>query len=297
MLRFFTSLLFCIVFVGNQLHSQSLIHGTFKDTRIINAHSVETLEARKLNVRITHRFGDIAGDAGGFQTLYGLENATDILIGAEYGATDRATIGLFRTKGAGRMPNGSPGLNQLLNGVLKYRLLWQDESNSMPISLTLLGVASLSTAESIDSDVTTTIRNFDQFAHRIAYHAQVSVARRYTFGLSLQLTGGYTHRNNVLFNDTNGLFSVGGAARMQISKVLGVIVDTTFPISDIRNADNGFYAPIGFGVELDTGGHIFQINVTNATGIMETDFIPYTISNWGDGQYRIGFTISRLFNL
>jgi hypothetical protein len=50
-------------------------------------------------------------------------------------------------------------------------------------------------------------------------------------------------------------------------------------------------------LEWDTGGHVFQLNFTNATGIFETDYIPYTISNWGDGEFRMGFTISRWFNL
>ncbi|MFQ5446191.1 MAG: DUF5777 family beta-barrel protein [Saprospiraceae bacterium] len=39
------------------------------------------------------------------------------------------------------------------------------------------------------------------------------------------------------------------------------------------------------------------MNFTNATGIIPTDYIPYTRSNWLDGQFRIGFTISRIFNL
>lgn len=289
---------FCLLLLMQctRVFSQEKVYNTFQDTRVINAHSIETLPAKKLNIRISHRFGDIAGENGGFQTLYGLENATDVLIGAEYGLTDRATIGLFRAKGAGNLPNGSPGLNQLLNGVFKYRILWQTDDNSMPISLTATGIATISTAENLET-ATNSIRNFGSTAHRMAYHAQLSVARRYTFGLSLQLTAGYTHRNNVLFNDENGIFSLGGAARMQITKVLGLIIDTTFPLSELRNSENGFYPPIGAGFEIETGGHVFQINFTNARGIMETDFIPYTISNWGDGEFRLGFTVSRLFNL
>ena len=291
--RILLSLFALIPFLN--LSAQDLVHGTFKDTRVINGHSVETLPKGKLNIRITHRFGDLAGDAGGFQTFFGLENAADVLIGAEYGVSDRLNLGLFRSKGAGALPNGSAGLNQLVNGVFKYRALWQKETG-MPVSLTFVGVVSASTAKKLEGD-DSIIRSFPEFNHRLAYHGQASISRKYSFGLSLQITGGYTYRNLVLFNDENGIFSLGGAGRMQLSKVLGIVVDTTFPISDLRNSDNGFYPAIGFGVEFDTGGHVFQINLTNATGIMETDYIPYTTANWGDGQYRIGFTISRLFNL
>ena len=71
--------------------------------------------------------------------------------------------------------------------------------------------------------------------------------------------------------------------------------DVAVPFVDEPGADH--YAPVGLGFEFDTGGHVFQLNFTNAKGIMPTDYLPYTFSNWGDGQWRIGFTISRLFNL
>ena len=295
----FSKKIFClylVLFGFMYAQGQDLVYGTFRDTRVINAHSVETLAKGKLNIRITHRFGDFAGDAGGYQTFFGLENAADILIGGEYGISDRLNVGLFRTKGAGALPNGATGLNQLLNGVFKFRPLWQTSDNKVPFSLTFVGVVSMSTAKKLEGD-DSIIRSFPEFGHRFAYHGQAAIARRYSFGLSVQLTAGYTYRNLVLFNDENGVFSVGGAARMQLSKVLGIVFDSTFPFSDIRNTDNGFYPAIGFGFEVDTGGHVFQINFTNTRAIMETDYIPYTTSNWGDGQYRLGFTISRLFNL
>ena len=113
----------------------------------------------------------------------------------------------------------------------------------------------------------------------------------------MQISPGYIHRNFVPQNDENGLFSLGLAARLQLTKVFGLIADTTIPFSSLRTTDQGFYLPLGFGLEVDTGGHVFQINLTNTTGLAATDYIPNTRSNWADGQFRLGFTISRLFNL
>jgi len=86
--------------------------------------------------------------------------------------------------------------------------------------------------------------------------------------------------------------------------VFGLIVDATFPFSDFRKNELGpdgtqrFTNPLGIGFEWETGGgHVFQINLTNSSGLIETDYIPYTTSSWGDGEYRLGFTISRLFKL
>ena len=275
--------------------SQNYTLQTFKDTRVINTHSVETLPKRKLDVRIGHRFGDFGGEGVGFKTLFGLENASDVLIGAEYGATDNLTIGLFRSKGAGAYPNGSPGLRQLLNGVFKYRFVRQGEEGGTPFTLTFVGVSSLSTAQKVEGNPDI-IRSFPKFEHRMANTAQLLIARKFSDGFSLQIIPSYTYRNLVAFDDQNGLFSLGMATRLQISKVLGIIADATVPIQDYRDG-NGFYPAIGFGFEFDTGGHIFQVNFTNATAVMETDYIPYTTSNWAEGEFRLGFTISRLFNL
>lgn len=278
------------------LYGQEKLSQTFKDTRVINSHSVETLPKRKLDVRISHRFGDFAGDNGGYKTFFGLENATDILFGVDYGVTDRFTVGLHRTKGAGSMPDGSSGLRQLLNGVGKFRLLHQTSDNRVPVSMTLVGVVSLSTAEKID-DNPDIIRSFPKFAHRMATHTELLIARKFSDAFSLQLIPGFTQRNLVPFEDENGIFSLGLATRVQLSKVMALVADVTFPFSERRTTENGFYTPLGIGLEFDTGGHVFQFNVTNATALMETDYIPYTTSDWGAGQFRLGFTISRLFNL
>lgn len=293
---FFLTIIFTLSYLLPSSFAQNSQIKTFKDTRVINTHSVETLPKRKLDIRIGHRFGDLAGDRGGTKTFFGLENASDVMIGGEYGFTDRFTAGLYRTKGAGALPGGTPGLRQLLNLFGKYRILYQKEDGSMPISLTVLGLSSMSTAKRIETNPDI-INNFPEFSHRLAYAGQLLIARKFSDGFSLQIIPSYVHRNLVAFEDDNGIFSVGVASRIQISKVIGLIFDATFPFSEMRTAGNGFYHAIGAGLEFETGGHVFQINFTNATAVMETDYIPYTTSNWGDGEFRLGFTVSRLFNL
>lgn len=290
------SSLFFLFTASVSLPAQDLVFQTFKDTRVINSHSVETLPKRKLDIRIGHRFGDLAGDRGGTQTFFGLENASDVLIGGEYGFTDRLTAGIYRAKGAGSLASGTPGLRQLLNLIGKYRILHQKEDGSMPISLTVLGVATMSTAKRIETNPDI-INNFPEFSHRLAYAGQLLIAHKFSDGFSLQIIPSYVHRNLVAFEDDNGIFSMGFASRIQISKVFGLIVDGTFPFSEMRTAANGFHPAIGVGLEFETGGHVFQINFTNATAIMETDYIPYTTSDWLEGEFRLGFTVSRTFNL
>jgi len=259
--------------------------GTFKSTRVINTHSVETLQKNKLDIRIGHRFGDLTGNAGGWATFYGLESAADVLIGLQYGVLDRLTIGLTRTKSAG--PHTA-----IINGQIKYRLLWQDES--IPVSLTLLAGTGFSTMQSSSSD--RVLNHFEKYAHRFSYVYQAHIARKFGDRFSLQISPSYIHRNITDFEVENDIFSLGIATRIQLSKVYALLIDATYPFST-QHSDGDYTLPIGFGLEIDTGGHVFQINLTNARGMAETDYIPYTRSRWEDGQFRLGFTISRLFNL
>lgn len=279
-------LLFCLVICPLSFVYGQDTYRTFKDTRVINTQSTETLKKQQLDVRIGHRFGDLAGDGGGWPTFYGLENASDVLIGVNYGISDNFMVGLHRTKGSGP-------LKQLLTINGKYKLMQQGESK--PLSIAVVGMTSISTMES--SNTAGAVNNFEKFAHRLVSNGQVIISRKFSDRFSIQVSPGYTHRNIVDIEDNNGILSLGLATRIQLTKVMGFIADLTMPFSDTRTSSNGYYMPLGFGLEFDTGGHVFQINVTNATGLMETDYIPYTRTSWGEGQFRLGFTISRLFNL
>lgn len=277
--------------------SQENVYRTFKDSRVVNIHSPETLPKNRMDIRISHRFGDIAGDNGGFATFFGLETASDVSIGAEYGFSDRITAGLYRTKGAGVSADGNSGLRQLMNGLVKARLL-QQQTEGTPLSATFMGLATMSTQQKLEgSGVEGAIASFPKFGHRFAFHGQLILARKFSDAFSLQLSPGYTHRNLVPFEDGNGLFSLSAGARVQVTRTLGLLADVAMPLADSRGADTGYHPAVGVGFEFETSGHVFQLNFTNATALMETDFIPYTTSAWGDGQFRMGFTISRWFNL
>lgn len=260
---------------------------SFKDTRVINTHSVETLPAKKLDVRISHRFGDFAGDRGGWPNFYGLETAADVLIGADYGITDEFTVSLNRTKGVGV-------LSRLINTGLKYRLARQKVGGN-PFSLTIVGEASVSTLPR--STNPNSITFFENFAHRFIYSSQLLVSTVIANNFTIQLSPGVVHRNVVDNVDVNTFFNVGLQAKLQFNRGFAVIFDSTLGFRETEDLNGDFFMPIGFGFEFDTGGHVFQINFTNATGLATTDFIPNTTTNWADGEFRMGFTISRLFNL
>ena len=271
------------------LSAQEIVYQTFKDTRIVNSHSVETLKAGMMDFRVGHRFGDIAGESGGWKTLYGLENAADVAIGFDFGLTDQWMIGINRAKGAGP-------LRQNVNTFTKFRLMQQEDGGNKPFSITVLGAGTISTQAKTPTQGS--LSSFTKGAHRLSYHLQVLFAKKFSPYFSLQGGGAWTYRNIVAFNDVNDLVSVSLSSRINFTKALGVVLDLNYPISELRTTENGYYPIMGIGLEWETGGgHVFLINLTNAEGINETDYLPYTQTNWLDGEYRLGFTIARLFAL
>lgn len=286
------SLLLCLTLSANAQDTYEegeAVFQTFRHTRVINHHSIETLPANKLDFRVVHRFGDLAGDAGGWPTFYGLESASDIAIGFEYGITDNIMIGINRTKGAGP-------LGQNLNGLLKLKLFTQEYKGNLPFSMAVTGIGSYSTMAK--SSVPGRITSFAKPSHRLVYHMGVHVARKFSDRLSLQASGLYTFRNVVEEGDVNDLIAVAAGLRLQVTKSFGLILDATLPLLSDQRTNDDYTTPLAIAFEFDTsGGHIFQLNFSNSRGISETDFIPYTTSDWREGEFRFGFTISRLFSL
>ena len=269
------------------------IYQTFKDTRVINTYSTETLQKGVMDVRITHRFGDFINQ-GSFEnawtTFFGFETAADVAFGVEYGITNNLMVGLHRTKGAGPLKS-----NMILNA--KYKLLAQTKDNKTPLTMALAGSFAVSTMWK--SSNVNSLASFPRgFAHRMVYSLQLHMSRKFGEVFSLQVSPTFVWRNLVEHFDNNALGSVSVCARIQVSKVMGILLDANLPFDGMRwSAENGHRIPLGIGFEFDTGGHVFQINLTNSAGIEPTDYIPYTQLNWAEGQFRIGFTISRAFRM
>lgn len=267
---------------------------TFKSTRIINGQSNETLKKGELDFRVAHRFGDLGGDAGGSKTFFGIDNSTDIRIAFEYGITDRLMVGLSRAKGSGNF-------SQLYEGLAKFKVLQQTMDNRIPLGITVFGNAVVTSMKS--SDVESDANHFDNFSSRMTYTGQVILSRKFGNILSLAVLPTYIHRNRVVHMDVNDMFAVGVGGRLRFSKRLALVVDYFLPFREQASKDYfegrgvKFYNPLGVGLEIETGGHVFSVNFTNSTAILENQFIPETTSTWLEGQFRWGFNISRRFSL
>ncbi len=287
-MRYFYTIVF--VYCALSLSAQGYVYQTFKHGKIINSQSVETLKTWDLDFVVAHRFGDAFGTNGGWNTFYGFENASDILIGFNYGLNDNFQVGISRTKG------GSPlGLDKNVNLSFKYRILRQKEKG-MPISLALYTLSSISTSPKSYNKAS--LKYFDKFIHRIVYHSQIMIARKFGPGFSLQIGGGYTHRNKAYAGESNGILNASLGTRIQFTKTWGLLLDAVVPFAPHIELFKTHQPSLGLGFEVETGGgHVFKFGLTNSRGLMATDFIPYTVERFEKGEFRLGFTISRLFRI
>lgn len=258
---------------------------TFYSTRIINGHSVENLKKGVLEFRVEHRFGDIAGTNGGIQTMYGLDNSSDIRIAFEYGITDKWMVGVGRNKGA-----GNP-YRSLLDGFVKYKAITQQKGVS-PLSVAVLGGMTYTymKASSDPNDVA----YFPEQAHRFAYTTQVNLSRRFHEKFSLALMPTVVHRNYVAPDDINTIFALGGGSRIGLTSTMAILLEYYHCFTDPGIRTNNTNS-LGIAFEWITFGHNFTINFTNSRGFTEPQFVTNTVSDWLKGQFRLGFSIGRKF--
>ena len=265
----------------------------FSSPRLINANTVELLSKGILEFKVTHNFGDIAGDDGGIKNFFGLDNATDVRIGFQYGLSKRLNLVAARAKGAGIV-------QQLYELGIKYRLMQQANDSRHPFSMTLFANAVVSAMET--NVVAGQENSFDGFSDRLSQTLQLMIARKFG-NISLQASPTLVHRNYVVSGDDETLFALGGAFRLPVKGKFSLLFDYfhTFRSQSsfhfFKTQEVRFYDAMGVGVELLTEGHVFHLNFTNATEILENRFIPRTVTSWGKGQYRWGFTVSRDFDL
>lgn len=245
---------------------------TFKSTRIVNGHTIERMKKKQLDFRVNHRFGQV--NAGGYE-LWGLDNATINFL-LEYGITDWMMVGLRRGT-----------RNKTYDGSLKFTLLRQSTGKRvMPLSLSLFADASYKTLKRTD-DVE------DLPIHRLGYTTQLLIARKFSERLSLQISPTYVHRNRVNWDEENDIFSVGVGGRFKLTRRLALTAEYFWASHTAKN--DSYFNSLSLGVDLETGGHVFQLFFTNSQAMVEDAFISETQGSWLDAGIYFGFNISRVF--
>jgi hypothetical protein len=258
---------------------------TFKSTRIMNGHSIEKMPPGQLDFRISHRFGTI--NSGAYE-FFGLDNA-NTHFSLEYGITKWLMIGV-----------GRGTFEKTYDGFAKFSILRQSTgAKETPVSLSVFTSLAINSLKWTDPDADWAEPDGDNyFTSRLAYVTQVLVARKFSPKFSFQLTPSYVHRNLVQSElDPNDLYALGGGGRMKLSKRISLNAEYYWVINKSKYMSQIIYDPFSIGVDIETGGHVFQLILSNSVSTIEKGFIGETTGQWKHGDIHFGFNISRVFTL
>ncbi|HWB24648.1 MAG TPA: DUF5777 family beta-barrel protein [Chitinophagaceae bacterium] len=251
------------------------VTSTFKTTRLINGQSSENLGKGVLDVKISHRFGTL--NSGAYQ-LFGLDNATN-RIGVDYGIFNTLMVGVGRSS-----------FEKQFDAFGKLKILRQSTGRiNMPVSVSYYSSVMLKTLKGTDSAKT-------HFSDKLFFAQQLIIARKFNDYLSLQVVPTLVHYNIVPFhNMPNDLYSIGFGGRLRLSRRVNLTAEYYYQLPG--HSLPGYYNSFSVGIDIETGGHVFQFNISNSTGMTERTFITQTTDKWSDGGIHFGFNISRVFTV
>lgn len=243
----------------------------FKAIKIVNNQSTKQASEKELYLYVSHRFGSIDE---GINTLFGLDIA-NTKIELLYGLTNNLQIGFSRES-----------FKKTYSLNAKYNITTQ--SSKLPINSSLY--ISYNYNSLLDQDIYPNLSNSD----RNLFFGQLLLSKNFSDKISLQLSPTYAKRgfNETIFEQENNII-LGLASSYRITNRLA------FNIEYSANLDRPEISPfndvLSFGIDIETGGHVFQLLFSNTQTIDNVSVMTDAEGSWKDGKIYFGFNILRVF--
>jgi len=251
----------------------------FMAPRNINLYTVEPLSKGELHYSIMHTFGEVNT---GVSNLWGIDQGANVRFSFEYGFGDKFSLGIGRSS-----------MDKVYDLSARISLLRQMQGDGSPISVTVIPSIGMTTASYSFLDVDYNLSD------RLNFSFAMPIARKISDDLSLQLVPMITHFNRVGFElsvadpTVNTYYSVGVGGRYKIAPRTAVTFQYIPPLTDAEGLDSN----IGIGIDIETGGHVFQMFFTTSRALNESYLVSSGNGDFFDGGYRFGFNINRLFRI
>jgi len=274
------SIFFCSFSVKAQDHLLNLlsqdkpiyISYLFKGTKVVNGQSVELPSKGVLQFTIQHRFGTLNS---GFYNLYGLDNS-QVRLGFDYGIKDFLAVGLGRSS-----------TTKTIDANSKLRIKRQIK-DGFPVTI----VANFATYVKQWQYTDNQLDNF-LFTNQLSFAQQLLIASKINRDLTLQISPTLIHYNLVeTLDEPNDKYSLAIGGRYKITKRISVNAEYFHQLNDKINNN-----VLSFGFDIETGGHVFQLHLSNSSAMIMPAFITKNTGNWLDGDIYFGLNISRVFTL
>jgi hypothetical protein len=121
------------------------------------------------------------------------------------------------------------------------------------------------------------------------------ISRKFSDSFSFEVAGIYVHKN--LFEDSQELkdqYLVGAGGRYKLSKRLSVNLEYAAKVNRLAYAPL-YQDPITLGLDIETGGHVFQMVFSNCQPMNDVAVFTNATGNWNGGSVYFGFNMYRVF--
>ena len=245
----------------------------FKGLKIINLESTKMVDKGEMYFIVAHRFGSIRN---GFDDFFGLDIASNKLQ-LIYGLSDHINFGAARSS-----------YQKTYALHTKLRILRQQNEKS-PVTIGAYGQLTIN--NQLDLDLNPDL----DFSHRLTYTAQALVSRKFSEKLSLQLSPTLIHKNLTEVDDESNMqFVMAAGGRYKLSKRISLNMD--YGLVTNRPEKLNYNNMLSIGLDIETGGHVFQLHFTNSRSMLEHSFLTEASGDWSEGDIHFGFNISRVFD-
>lgn len=263
--------------------TEAKVESAFKALKIVNLESTKLAAKGDFYFIVAHRFDYLKR---GFDNFFGLDDANTQLKFL-YGVNDWLTVHVSRS-----------GFQETIDMAGKYRLHSQ-EVNGFPFAI--VGFSSIA----VNGEMKKRDYPNMKFQNRLTYVTQLLISRKFNRNLSLEVAPSFFHENTVRdVYDSNGKpilpnpqnnnqFAIGMGGRYKFSKRWSFNMDYAAHLN--RASASRYRNPLSVGVDLETGGHVFQILFTNSRAIHEAGYLGQTSGDWGKREICFGFNLVRVF--
>ena len=260
----------------NEISAESDYENTFqmpafKAMKVVNNQSTKLAGKGDLYLYVGHRFGAIKGGIG---SLFGLDYA-NTKIEMLYGLFSEVQVGFSRES-----------FKKTYNLHVKYGI--KKQTSSFPVSI--VGYNSINLDTSLDENIYPNL-NYNE---RYVYISQLLVSRRFSDNFSLQLSPSVIKHNFLTTQaktDYNYVLNTG--SRLKISKRSSFNLDYSYHLNRLKNSIEKNVLSVG--VDMETGGHVFQLLFSNTQASDEAGVLTGAEGDWLKGDVFFGFNILRVF--
>lgn len=260
---------------------------TFMAPRNINLYTVENLSKGELHYSIMHTFGEVNTGIG---TLYGLDGGANIRFSIEYGFTDRFSVGFGRSS-----------LDKYVDITSRLHLLKQMQSGDMPLSLSVVGSAGVTTSEL--GWISSLGKEGYSFNDRLSFAGSLLIARKFSDRLSLQLAPTIVNFNrvgqeiSVADPAVNTYVALGVSGRYKVASRTALSLQYIPVIPGIVSDPENLSYNLAVGIDIETGGHVFQMFFTTSRALNDQYLIAGPNGDFFESEFRFGFNVNRLFSI